>query len=216
MKTEWPSRGWRLPLMCCVLSLSAVQGCSLDLADDSLTSNNRWANVRVDGLVVGHPQDVSGQAIACERETDGGPVAWISDEERWMASPSEWLILGYNVRGERSRLLAGIKTHLRLGLPTATGGTSVELVMGDGVYRSDETTEATVTAHPGNTGTYRVSTGAKVRIDGLVGGRIVFRGVPLVSGEPFRGKQRLNKVVVEWDCLGRADIWGAQRRRMAE
>jgi len=196
----------RLPLgLGCVLSVVVLVGCH---SDDPLTQFNSWANVRFDGYVVGRADDVSGQAISCERETDDGPVTQLVDAGRWPDDPSEWLVLGSGA-GEA---YVGTEVDMNLWLQTADRETNVELVVGEGVYRSDDTTEVRLIGRSGDRGLYRDDTGEKVRIDGLVGGRAVFRGVPLHRGEPFHDKPRLDRLVIEWDCLGRPDIWGARRR----
>ncbi len=88
-------------------------------------------------------------------------------------------------------------------LPSPDRGPSIELTIGDAVYRSDAGTKIEVQARPGDRGRYRDSSGTEVTIEGLVGGRAVFVDVPLKRGDPFEGRQRLDRLVVEWDCLGR-------------
>ena len=175
-------------LLGCLLSATVLQGCS---SDDPLTGFNSWAEIELDGYTLDEEAwDTSGQSVSCERESDGGPLVRVVDAQRWPEDPTEWLV-------------GGTEIAMRLELPDARGEASIELTIGDAVYRSDAGTKTTVQPRPGDRGTYRNSTGGKWRIEGPVGGRAAFRRVPLTSGEPFDGKERLERVVVEWDCLGR-------------
>ena len=117
----------------------------------------------------------------------------IVDAETWPEDPTEWLV-------------GGTEIAMRLDLPGPRREASVEFIIGDAVYRSDAGTRTKVQRRPGDRGVYRNPYGGKWRIEGPVGGRAVFRRVPLTSGEPFDGKERLDRLVVEWDCLGRPSL----------
>jgi hypothetical protein len=177
-------------LLGCLLAAIVLQGCSF--SDDPLDGYNSWAEIDLDGYTLDEEAwDTSGQSISCERESEGGPLVRIVDADRWPDDPSEWLV-------------GGTEIAMRLDLSGPRREASVEFIIGDAVYRSDAGTKTKVQPRPGDRGVYRDSTGSKWRIEGPVGGRAVFRRVPLTSGEPFDGKERLDRLVVEWDCLGRA------------
>ena len=181
-----PTRIW---LLGCLLPV--LLGC---ISDDPLAGFNSWSEIDSDGHTVGVDWDTSGQAISCERESDAGALVRLVDDERWPEDDREWRIEG------------GTEIGMRLDLPGSGRSVSIEFTIGDAMYRSDARTKSKVQARPGDREVYRDSTGAKFKVDGLVGGRAVFRAVPLASGEPFGGKDRLDRLVVEWDCLGRPSV----------
>jgi hypothetical protein len=174
-------------LLGCLLPAVLLQGC---LSDDPFTEGNHWAEIEFDGYTVGEDRDNSGQSISCERESDGGRLSRLVDHERWPKDSAEWLV-------------GNTEIAMRLDLPSPGGEASIEFIIGDAVYRSDTGTHTKVQPRPGDKGVYRDSTGAKWRVEGPVGGRAVFRDIPLTSGDPFEGKEHLDRLVVEWDCLGR-------------
>ena len=182
------SRMW-IWLLGCLLPV--LLGCT---SDDPLTGFNSWSEIGFDGHTVGVDWDTSGQAISCERESDTGALVRLVDRERWPDDDREWRIEG------------GTEIGMHLELPGPGRAASIELTVGDAVYRSDARTKSKIQARPGDRGVYRDSTGARFRIDGLVGGRAVFRAVPLLSGEPFEDKARLDRLVVAWDCVGRPSM----------
>ena len=183
------ARAW---LLGCLLLTVILQGCG---AGDPLQQFNSWAEIEFDGHRVGEDRDNSGQAISCERESKRrSPLARLVNAGRWPEDRAEWMVL------------PGAEVDMRFELPGPDREPSLELTIGDAVYRSDAGTKVELQAHPGDRGAYRDSSGTKVTIEGLVGGRAVFVDVPLKRGDPFEGKQRLDRLVVEWDCLGRPQL----------
>ena len=177
-------------LLACLLAAFFIQGCGA-LDDDPLTQFNSWSRIEFDCHTVGLGWDLSGQAISCKRESDDGPLASLTDAERWPRDHLEWLVAG------------DVEIGMRLDLPRPGRAMSVELAIGDAIYRSDARTKTKLQPRPGDRGVYRDSLGKRQRIEGPVGGRAVFRAIPLASGEPFEGKEQIGRLVIEWDCLGR-------------
>jgi hypothetical protein len=178
----------RICLLGCLLSTVLLQGCTSDAPSTKLDG---WASMTFDGRFVGDPWDTSFRPISCKREPEDGPlVRLVSDDDRWMAE-GEWVVEG------------GIEIDLRLELPGPGRDAGIELTIRNATYRSGSGTKMEFEGRPGDRGIYRDDSGATVRIEGLPSGRAVFRHVPLVQGNPFEGKQRLERVVIAWDCLGR-------------
>jgi hypothetical protein len=136
--------------------------------------NNRrqpgWATVRFDGTLLS-AHPRSISGIDSSRESDTGGASLIERRDRWF---------GPDGGGDWRPRGGGPKAFLRLEMmPSQDGAASVEFSIDTAVYRSDNPTKV----EPG----WRK-------------GRAVFRDVPLVSGEPYRGKSSLKRLVVEWQC----------------
>lgn len=68
---------------------------------------------------------------------------------------------------------------MRLEMSPGDLSATVEFTIGPGVYRSET---------------------VAVMEPGWSDGRVVFRDVPLVAGEPYRKKSQLDRLVIEWQC----------------
>lgn len=136
----------------------------------SATRQSGSATVRFDGIPVGEGSIYSHNVITCRRESDVGGPTLIERRDR--------LIGGYQEYDWRPKG-GGPKASLRLEMTPVRAAASVEFSIGSAVYSS--------------------GTATKVE-PGWREGRAVFRDIPLVSGDPYRGKSSLKRLVVEWRC----------------
>ena len=160
----------RLAIVGSVLAVFTLIGCTGD-AGDSSRRQPGWASIRFDGIPLGWGGGDAYPRIACSRESDSGGPSLIEGRDRWCCGA---------VGGDWIPRDGGMKASLRLEMPPSQEGVaSAQFSIGSAVYRSD--------------------TATKVE-PGWLEGRAVFRDVPLVSGDPYEGKRRLKRLVVEWRC----------------
>ena len=145
---------WQIWLLGCLLSATVLQGCS---SDDPLTGSTAGQR--------------SNWTVTRSMRKPGTPQASLSPVSesqmavRWSGSWTR------NVAGGPDGVARGRhRVTMRLELPDARGEASIELTIGDAVYRSDASTKTTVQPRPGDRGTYRNSTGGEWKIEGPVGG----------------------------------------------
>jgi hypothetical protein len=156
-----------------LVTLIVLVGCTPDTA----TRQPGQARVQFDGTHLGVGTVWRwGNAITCRRESDtGSPSVIESIHGRFEISgyaAQDW----YPRRPDGST--QGPRGSLRLEMTSVRAAASVEFSIGSAVY---------------------TGTATKVEL-GWREGRAVFRDIPLVSGEPYRGKSILERLVVEWRC----------------
>ena len=158
-----------------VVALIVVVGC----APDTATRQAGRARLQFDGTHVGIKTVWRwGNNITCSRESDTGSPSVI-ESVHGRFEINGYAAYDWHPRGKDGTTY-GPRASLRLELtPDVRTAASVEFSIGSATY--------------GSAAAKRVEPGWRE-------GRAVFTDVPLVSGEPYRGKSSLERLVVDWRC----------------